>query len=125
MGDFNMVRGSPEHVALTGSIDPVEGRQIVAHYPVDAFDLAGGVPEGTVSFVGNDDAAGHRLIDFILVHAARAAKLRKVWVDAAADRFGPSAGLGGDGLRPLSRARPPTPIAGRRRVSWRRGSRIS
>lgn len=85
MGDLNLVRGSPEHSALTGSIDPVEGRQRVAHYPVDAFDLAGGVADGTVSFVGNDDSAGHRLIDFILVHAMRAAKLRGVWVDATAE----------------------------------------
>lgn len=70
MGDFNMVRGSPEHQALTATDAPA---------PVDVYDLVGGVPQGAVSFIGNDEE--HRLIDFIFVHAERAAKVRRVWID--------------------------------------------
>lgn len=74
MGDFNMVRGSLEHQALTGDGTPSA--------PVDAFDLAGGVSEGSVSFVGNDEE--HRLIDYVLVHPSRAPRVRRVWIDDTA-----------------------------------------
>ncbi len=46
MGDLNLMRGSPEHRALTGGD---------ASSPVDVYDLAGGVPEDAVSFVGADE----------------------------------------------------------------------
>ena len=46
MGDFNMVRGSPEYVLMTGQAGGSEGHLIVAHHPVDMFSLGDGVPQG-------------------------------------------------------------------------------
>jgi endonuclease/exonuclease/phosphatase family metal-dependent hydrolase len=84
MGDFNMVTGSPEHAAMTGAIDAVEGRQHVAHHPVDAFELAGGMADGMVSWTDDADPATGRLIDYAFVHAAMTARVKRIWIDAAA-----------------------------------------
>ncbi|MEJ6783631.1 endonuclease/exonuclease/phosphatase family protein [Aminobacter sp. Piv2-1] len=85
MGDFNMVPGSPEHLVMTGIPDPVEGAQIVAHHPVDAFALAGGVPDGSVSWSDTNHSEKTRLIDYVFVQADLAAKVKSVRIDTDAD----------------------------------------
>jgi len=84
MGDFNMVPGSPEHIVMTGVPDPVEGPQIVAHHPVDAYALAGGVPDGSVSWTDTTRPEKTRLIDYVFVQANLAAKVRSVRIDSDA-----------------------------------------
>lgn len=81
MGDFNMVPGSPEHVVMAGAPDPVEGAQIVAHHPVDAYALAGGVPDGSVSWTDTTHPEKSRLIDYAFVQAGLAAKVRSIRID--------------------------------------------
>jgi endonuclease/exonuclease/phosphatase family metal-dependent hydrolase len=85
MGDFNMVQASPEYVLMTGAIDYAEGRQIVAHHPVDVFTLAGGVPEGSTSWVDTKKPETNRLIDYAFVEASLAERVEKVWIDADAE----------------------------------------
>ncbi|MDR7221418.1 endonuclease/exonuclease/phosphatase family metal-dependent hydrolase [Aminobacter aminovorans] len=84
MGDFNMVPGSPEHLVMTGVPDPVEGPQIVAHHPVDAYALAGGVPDGSVSWTDTTHPEKTRLIDYVFVQANLAAKVKSVRIDSDA-----------------------------------------
>lgn len=85
MGDFNMGRGSPEHVAMTGAPDPVEGPQIVAHHPVDAYALAGGVPDGSATWTDTTHPERARIIDYAFVHASLAARVKSVRIDADAN----------------------------------------
>jgi endonuclease/exonuclease/phosphatase family metal-dependent hydrolase len=85
MGDFNMVRGSPEHVLMTGEADGCEGHLIVAHHPVDMFSLGEGIRQGAVSFLDNQHPDRNKLIDFAFVHAGLASRAGKVWIDAAAE----------------------------------------
>lgn len=82
MGDFNLVQNSPEYVLMTGAIDEAEGRQIVAHHPVDAFTLGEQLPDGSVSWIG--DNKPDRLIDFAFVHASLAGRVVKTWIDREA-----------------------------------------
>ncbi|GLS30356.1 Metal-dependent hydrolase, endonuclease/exonuclease/phosphatase family [Mesorhizobium albiziae] len=84
MGDFNMVQGSPEYVAMTGSVDDVEGRQIVAHHPVDAFTLGEPLPAGSVSWVDDGRPERNRLIDYAFLHASLAGRVGKTWIDSDA-----------------------------------------
>jgi len=84
MGDFNMDRASPEYIAMTGEADYAEGRQIVAHHPVDVFSLAGGVADGAVTWVDDEKPEKNRLIDFAFVHASLAARVKRSWIDAGA-----------------------------------------
>ncbi|KQU73023.1 endonuclease [Aminobacter sp. DSM 101952] len=81
MGDFNMVPGSPEHLVMAGAPDPVEGAQIVAHHPVDAYALAGGVPDGSVSWTDATHPEKSRLIDYAFVQAGLAASVRSIRID--------------------------------------------
>ncbi|ODT08785.1 MAG: hypothetical protein ABS58_00980 [Mesorhizobium sp. SCN 65-20] len=85
MGDFNMVRGSPEHLVMTGVPDPVEGPQIVAHHPVDAYALAGGVPDGSVSWSDTIHPEKTRLIDYAFLQSNLAARVKSVRIDTEAD----------------------------------------
>lgn len=84
MGDFNMTPGSPEHIAMTGAPDPVEGPQIVLHHPVDAYALAGGVAEGSVTWTDATHPQAGRLIDYAFVHPSLAARVSSVRIDADA-----------------------------------------
>ncbi|MEI5678883.1 MULTISPECIES: endonuclease/exonuclease/phosphatase family protein [unclassified Mesorhizobium] len=84
LGDFNMDRTSPEYIVMAGEADYAEGRQIVAHHPVDAFSLAGGVPEGAVSWVDDGKPEKNRLIDFAFVHASLAGRVKRTWIDTDA-----------------------------------------
>lgn len=81
MGDFNMVPGSPEHLVMAGAPDPVEGTQIVAHHPVDAYALAGGVPDGSVSWTDPTHPEKSRLIDYAFVQAGLAARVQSIRID--------------------------------------------
>ncbi|MBA3447844.1 MAG: endonuclease/exonuclease/phosphatase family protein [Pseudaminobacter sp.] len=84
MGDFNMVRGSPEYTLMTGATDDHEGRQIVAHHPVDAFSLPGAAPEGTASWVDDNRPEKNRLIDYAFLHASLAGRVKRTWIDGEA-----------------------------------------
>lgn len=84
MGDFNMVRGSPEYTLMTGDVDYAEGRQIVAHHPVDVFSLTDGAPGGAVSWIDDNKPEQSRLIDFAFVHASLSGRVRRSWIDASA-----------------------------------------
>lgn len=85
MGDFNMVRGSPEHVLMTGAVDDAEGRQIVAHHPVDVYSLGNDdVFENAASWVDDDHPEKDRLIDFAFVQADLASRVGNVWIDREA-----------------------------------------
>ncbi len=84
LGDFNMDRTSPEYIVMAGEADYAEGRQIVAHHPVDAFSLAGSVPEGAVSWVDDEKPEKNRLIDFAFVHASLATRVKRTWIDTDA-----------------------------------------
>lgn len=85
MGDFNMTPGSPEHVAMTGAPDPVEGAQIVMHHPVDVYTLAAGVADGSVTWTDTTRLQAGRLIDYAFVHANLADKVVAVRIDADAE----------------------------------------
>lgn len=84
MGDFNMVRGSPEHALMTGQAGGCEGHVIVAPHPVDMFSLGDGVAQGAASWVDDNHPQSNRLIDFAFVHAGLASRAGKVWIDSTA-----------------------------------------
>ena len=84
MGDFNMVRDSPEYLLMTGQPDPVEGRQIVLHHPVDALSLAGGISGDAASWIDDLHPEKNRLIDFAFVHAGLVPRLKRAWIDCEA-----------------------------------------
>lgn len=85
LGDFNMVPGSPEHLAMTGVPDPFEGPQIVAHHPVDAYRLASGIPDGSVTWTDTTHPEKGRLIDYAFVQANLAARVKSVRIDSDAN----------------------------------------
>lgn len=84
MGDFNMVQGSPEYTLMVGEADYAEGRQIVAHHPVDVFSLTDGAPDGAISWIDDEKPEQNRLIDFAFVHASLAARVKRSWIDSSA-----------------------------------------
>jgi endonuclease/exonuclease/phosphatase family metal-dependent hydrolase len=67
---------------MTGAIDDAEGRQIVAHHPVDAFTIGEPLPDGAVSWV--DGNKPERLIDYAFLHASLAGRVVKTWIDSDA-----------------------------------------
>ena len=71
-GDFNMDRGSPEHRLMVGQADPHEGRQLVYHHPVDAYDLASAPAADAASWVDPEGRQASRLIDYAFLHASLA-----------------------------------------------------
>jgi len=83
MGDFNMMTGSPEYHELAGAPDPIEGAEIVAHHPADAFAIAP-PPEGAVSFIDAAQPGGTRLIDYVFVEASMAGSVRSTRIDGRA-----------------------------------------
>ncbi|PWK76336.1 endonuclease/exonuclease/phosphatase family protein [Aminobacter sp. AP02] len=85
LGDFNMIPGSPEHLTMTGAPDPLEGPQIVAHNPVDAYALAGGIPDGSVTWTDTTHPEKGRHIDYAFVQASLAAKVKSVRIDSEAN----------------------------------------
>jgi endonuclease/exonuclease/phosphatase family metal-dependent hydrolase len=81
LGDFNMVQGSPEYVLMTGETDYAEGRQIVAHHPVDAFALVGELPPGSVTWIDDANPERSSLIDYAFVQAGLAGRVKASWID--------------------------------------------
>lgn len=84
MGDFNLRPGRPEYDAMTGTSDSVFGRRLVAHNPADASLLAGSPPEGTISWIDNDDPKKRARLDYCFVSAGLAPRVRKSWIDGEA-----------------------------------------
>lgn len=82
LGDFNMTPESPEYVLMAGGIDYAEGRQIVAHHPVDASRIDG--PQGTVSWVDTLQPEKRGRLDYCFVSAGLASRVRKAWIDSEA-----------------------------------------
>ena len=82
MGDFNMVKSSPEYVLMTGESDASGGRP--AHHPVDASSLGDGLPEDSASWVDEARPEDNKLIDFAFVEPGLAARVGKVWIDSEA-----------------------------------------
>ena len=82
MGDFNMVRNSPEYVLMTGENDPAGDRPV--HHPVDASSLGDGLSENSVSWVDDARPEDNKLIDFAFVEPDLAARIGKVWIDSEA-----------------------------------------
>ncbi|KQZ80910.1 endonuclease [Mesorhizobium sp. Root157] len=85
MGDFNMRPGEPEYAEMTGAPDPLFGRRIVAHHPVDASRLAGPPPEGSVSWTDLSGAGKHSRLDYCFVSAGLARNVKECWIDNDAD----------------------------------------
>ena len=85
LGDFNMVPGSPEYLAMTGAPDALEGRQLVAHHPVDACLCGDWLAGGAASWVSADQPEKNRLIDFAFVQAGMVPRVRKAWIDGRAE----------------------------------------
>jgi endonuclease/exonuclease/phosphatase family metal-dependent hydrolase len=85
MGDFNMRPGEPEYAEMTGAPDPLFGRRIVAHHPVDASRLAGPSPEESVSWTDLTDAGKHSRLDYCFVSAGLAPHVKDCWIDNDAD----------------------------------------
>ena len=75
-----------------------EGRQIVAHHPVDAFTLGEPLPVGSVSWVDEEKPERNRLIDYAFLHASLAGRVGKTWIDSDAQWFRPSSRLAGNEL---------------------------
>ncbi|MFU0507716.1 endonuclease/exonuclease/phosphatase family protein [Pseudaminobacter sp. NGMCC 1.201702] len=84
MGDFNMVRSSPEYSLMTGDNGHGDDHRHLAHHPVDVSRLAGGLPEGAVSWVYDGAPETNRLIDFAFIHAVLANRVQRTWLDTDA-----------------------------------------
>src|SRR5262245_42762994 len=81
LGDFNMVPGSLEYVLMTGETDYAEGRQIVAHHPVDAFTLVSEQPPGAVTWIDDANPERSSQIDYAFVQAGLAGRVKACWID--------------------------------------------
>jgi endonuclease/exonuclease/phosphatase family metal-dependent hydrolase len=79
MGDFNMVRNSPEYVLMIGESDASGAHP--PHHPVDVSSLGDGLPENAVSWVDDARPQDNKLIDFAFVEASLADRVGKVWID--------------------------------------------
>lgn len=83
-GDFNMTPASLEYTALCGPVTPWAGRLIEQGLFADALTLAGMTETEGVTFLGVDGNPDER-IDHILVTPDLAPRVRKGWIDNAAD----------------------------------------
>ena len=85
MGDFNMRPGEADYAEMTGAPDPVCGRRLVAHHPVDASRLAGPAPEDTISWTDPSDAGRNSRLDYCFVSAGLAGRVKDCRIDNDAD----------------------------------------
>lgn len=86
MGDFNMLPGSPEHVAMVGGADHGFGIPLVASRAVDAF-LHLSVEEPPTTWIDPeavDDPARRKRLDYCFTHASLAHRLASCRVDQQA-----------------------------------------
>jgi endonuclease/exonuclease/phosphatase family metal-dependent hydrolase len=87
MGDFNMLAGSPEYVALAGLPDHEFGMPLAADLAVDAaawLKPSGGDLVTWVDPKRPQDASRHKRIDYVFASASMAASLKRLWVDRQA-----------------------------------------
>jgi endonuclease/exonuclease/phosphatase family metal-dependent hydrolase len=84
LGDFNMPLASPEYALLTGPVGPDYGRIAEHGLLADALTLAGMKENEGVSYPASAGAKAKR-IDHILVTADLAGRVRRGWIDEAAD----------------------------------------
>jgi endonuclease/exonuclease/phosphatase family metal-dependent hydrolase len=87
MGDFNMVPGSPEYVAMTGRPDDDVGVPLNAVMPADAALHAGGAAALGPTWLDPDrpgDEARMRRLDYFFVQAGLVDHVGDVRVDVAA-----------------------------------------
>jgi endonuclease/exonuclease/phosphatase family metal-dependent hydrolase len=87
LGDFNMLEGSPEYVAIAGALDHEFGQPLMADKAVDAARHL--QPEGELppTCINMDDPADRSLwkrIDYAFVSADLAGRLKSTSVDAGA-----------------------------------------
>ncbi|WP_127598202.1 endonuclease/exonuclease/phosphatase family protein [Nitratireductor alexandrii] len=87
MGDFNLVPGSPEYIAMTGHPDVEFGVTRRSRLPVDAAVLADPDHAARVTWLDPkriDDANAQRCLDYCFVYAGLAARVKRCWVDTQA-----------------------------------------
>ncbi len=84
LGDFNMLDGSPEHAAVTGTSDHEFGLPLIADKLVDAAARLGVFDHTCVNMDDPNDAASHKRIDYAFVTADLAAHLKSCRVDGDA-----------------------------------------
>jgi endonuclease/exonuclease/phosphatase family metal-dependent hydrolase len=80
-----MNRGSPEYLAMTGAAAAPGDRPTEARHPVDACLLGDWLAEGAVSWASLDRPGWSRLIDYAFVEAGMAPRIRRAWIDDAAE----------------------------------------
>jgi endonuclease/exonuclease/phosphatase family metal-dependent hydrolase len=81
LGDFNMLEGSPEYVAVTGTVDHEFGLPLVGDRLVDAAAALGVFDHTCVSMDDPDNAASHKRIDYAFLTADLASRLKSCRVD--------------------------------------------
>ncbi|TWG98981.1 endonuclease/exonuclease/phosphatase family metal-dependent hydrolase [Mesorhizobium sp. J18] len=87
LGDFNMIPGSPEYLAMTGMPDDEHGMPWRATNPVDAARHAGSAGGETFTWIDPrhpEDASRRRRIDYGFVSAGMAGRIVSVRVDHGA-----------------------------------------
>jgi endonuclease/exonuclease/phosphatase family metal-dependent hydrolase len=84
LGDFNMPLASPEYALLTGPVGPDYGRIAEHGLLADALTLAGMKETEGTTYPANAGAKAKR-IDHILVTPDLAGRVRRGWIDEAAD----------------------------------------
>jgi endonuclease/exonuclease/phosphatase family metal-dependent hydrolase len=85
MGDFNMLPGSPEYVAVAGQVDHEFGTPTVSRFAVDAALRVDGEPGTTcVNLEDPADTSRHKRIDYCFVHASIASRIKAFRVDQQA-----------------------------------------
>lgn len=82
MGDFNMLPGSNEYRAVTGTPDHEFGTPHVARFAVDAALLPNGDGRATCVNLGDPaDASMHKRLDYCFVHPSLISRVKSVSVD--------------------------------------------
>ncbi len=84
LGDFNMMPSSPEYALLTGPAGPDYGRIPEYGLFVDALTAAGQQESEGITYPANDIEQAKR-IDHILLTSDMAGRVRRAWIDEAAD----------------------------------------
>ncbi len=87
LGDFNMLPGSPEYLAMTGMPDDEHGLTLRADHPADAATLCAGAARERVTWVDPkqpDDPTRHKCLDYAFVHASLADRVKSAGIDSAA-----------------------------------------
>lgn len=88
LGDFNMLPGSIEYRAMTGTPDDEHRVTFRADRPVDAAALVSGAASGRITWIDParpEDPARWKCLDYAFVHAGLAPRVKKVWIDSDAD----------------------------------------